>query len=319
MAERQEERNIQRIVAAVISNLHSVPSLSEASSSSENSSNRFGLREEEIRNAFFIPRDAASPATVANGVDGNEASSSSQNTSVAVNYLVFLKVRIADCCSATTDVQRASAYASIYDVYDTEKRDKLISAKENDELQELNSSEPFLNVLQDSGLVTLPNVDNSIAIAEAMVSYHVLVKRAVMLDNFAKGLQTLGILEEIRKNPSQFEEVFLHNENAVSASAVLQSIVFKPEDATMYAMLASFINDASEQELESLLKFITGISSVPFVRVALEVNSTSTSIFASTCLMKLCLPAMLGTLDQESFNSSMSAAIRQEGKEFTSC
>ncbi|CAB4020787.1 Hypothetical predicted protein, partial [Paramuricea clavata] len=123
----------------------------------------------------------------------------------------------------------------------------LISAKENDELQELNSSEPFLNVLQDSGLVTLPNVDNSIAIAEAMVSYHVLVKRAVMLDNFAKGLQTLGILEEIRKNPSQFEEVFLHNENAVSASAVLQSIVFKLEDSTMYAMLASFINDASQQ------------------------------------------------------------------------
>ncbi|CAB3977887.1 Hypothetical predicted protein [Paramuricea clavata] len=125
---------------------------------------------------------------------------------------------------ATTDIQRASAYASINDVYNTEKRDmldKLISAKENDELQELNSSEPFLNVLQDSGLVTLPNVDNSIAIAEAMVSYHVLVKRAVMLDNFAKGLQTLGVLEEIRKNPSQFEEVFLHNEKAVSASAVL--------------------------------------------------------------------------------------------------
>lgn len=83
MAERQEERNIQRIVAAVISNLHSVSSLSEASSSSGNSSNRFGSREEEIRNAFSIPRDAASPATVENGVDGNEASSSSQNTPVA--------------------------------------------------------------------------------------------------------------------------------------------------------------------------------------------------------------------------------------------
>jgi hypothetical protein len=48
----------------------------------------------------------------------------------------------------------------------------------------------------------------------------VLVKRAVMLDNFAKGLQTLGVLEEIRKNPSQFEEVFLHNEDAVNKSVV---------------------------------------------------------------------------------------------------
>ena len=63
--------------------MHSVPSLTGASSSSGNSSNRFGSREEEIRNVFSIPRDAASLATVANGIDGNEASSSSQNTSVA--------------------------------------------------------------------------------------------------------------------------------------------------------------------------------------------------------------------------------------------
>ena len=67
-----------------------------------------------------------------------------------------------------------------------------------------------------------------------------------MLDNFAKGLQTLGILDEIRKNPSQFQEVFLHSENTVSASAVLQSISFESENTTMYSMLANFINDASQ-------------------------------------------------------------------------
>ena len=88
MAERQEERNIQRIVAAVISNLHrlhSVPSLSEASSSSGNSSNRFGSREEEIRNVLSIPRDAASPATAANGVD-------------AMRLLRQAKIHLLLCC-----------------------------------------------------------------------------------------------------------------------------------------------------------------------------------------------------------------------------
>jgi F0F1-type ATP synthase delta subunit len=79
-----------------------------------------------------------------------------------------------------------------------------------------------------------------------MVSYHVLVKRAVMLDNFAKGLQMLGILDEIRKNPSQFEKVFLHSENTVSASALLESISFVLENTTMYSMLANFINYASQ-------------------------------------------------------------------------
>ena len=83
MAERQEQRDIQQIVATVISNLHSIPSSPGTSSSNGNSSNRFGNIEEEIRNVFSLPRNAASSTTVVNGIDGNEASSSNQNTSLA--------------------------------------------------------------------------------------------------------------------------------------------------------------------------------------------------------------------------------------------
>ncbi len=44
----------------------------------------------------------------------------------------------------------------------------------------------------------------------------------------------------------------------------------------------------------------------------------SPEIFASACLIKLCLPVMLKSQDQEYFNSSIRAAIRSEGKAFTS-
>ena len=76
--------------------------------------------------------------------------------------------------------------------------------------------------------------------------YHVFVKKVVMLDNFVKGLEILGVLDEIRKNPSQFEAVFLHNEQNLNSSIVLEKMKFLTEDAQMYAMLANFINNATK-------------------------------------------------------------------------
>ncbi|XP_044165556.1 uncharacterized protein LOC122949535 [Acropora millepora] len=59
---------------------------------------------------------------------------------------------------ATGDVERASAYTSVFDVYDVEKRDlidKLLSAKTTQEFEELNNEEQFLSLLQDSSKTCL--------------------------------------------------------------------------------------------------------------------------------------------------------------------
>ena len=69
-------------------------------------------------------------------------------------------------------------------------------------------------------------------------------------------------------------------------------------------------------ELESFLKFTTAINMLPPKQIVVEVVE-SASIFASTCLMKLSLPVTMGSLDQDTFNSCICAAIRQEGKSFT--
>lgn len=83
--------------------------------------------------------------------------------------------------------------------------------------------------------------ENKLQIAEAIVLYHDLVKKVAMLDNFAKGLETLGILDEIKKNPRQFEPFFLYNEQELVSSAVMEKTVFKPENANLKTKFENFL------------------------------------------------------------------------------
>ena len=89
-------------------------------------------------------------------------------------------------------------------------------------------------------------VENKLQIAEAIVFYHVMIKKAVMLNNFCKGLEVLGVLEEIRKNPSQFESVFIHNEEELTTSAVLAKILYPPEVPELKCRFEAFVEDLSK-------------------------------------------------------------------------
>ena len=79
--------------------------------------------------------------------------------------------------------------------------------------------------------IFLLQVENKLQIAEAIVFYHVVVKKAVMLDNFCKGLEVLGVLEEIKKNPSQFP----------STTAVLGKLLYQPEVPDLKCRFDEFV------------------------------------------------------------------------------
>ena len=66
---------------------------------------------------------------------------------------------------------------------------------------------------------------NMFMLAEAIVAYHVLIKRTAELDNVAKGLATLDVLKATQENPSQFEEVFFANET-LDGCAVMEIMKF---------------------------------------------------------------------------------------------
>ena len=70
-------------------------------------------------------------------------------------------------------------------------------------------------------------------------------------------------------------------------------------------------------ELSALMKFVIALGALPWGEITVT-PTDSTEIFASTCLMKLSIPSALINKDQDSFNTTMRAACRSEGKAFTS-
>ena len=70
-------------------------------------------------------------------------------------------------------------------------------------------------------------------------------------------------------------------------------------------------------ELSALMKFVTALGTLPWEAITVT-PTDSTEVFASTCLMKLSIPSALTDKDQDSFNTTMRAAYRTEGKAFTS-
>ncbi len=95
-------------------------------------------------------------------------------------------------------------------------------------------------------------VDNKVILAEAIITYHVLVKQIAMLDNFAKGLDTLGVLNAICMKPYQFEHQFVYY-NKVQASTVLKRLKFITEDESIKRIVRGFMNSALLEVLHLLL------------------------------------------------------------------
>lgn len=85
----------------------------------------------------------------------------------------------------------------------------------------------------------------------------ILVKRKSFLDQFRKGLSTLGLLRELEKNPQLFEECFIHK-GKVTQESVANCLRFDDcedvDSERVFQMLQSFVRNASVQDLEDLLK-----------------------------------------------------------------
>lgn len=92
----------------------------------------------------------------------------------------------------------------------------------------------------------IPQIENKFMLAEAIVAYHVLIKRTAVLDSFGKGLATLDVLKAIQENPSQFEEVFLANET-LDGCAVMEMMKFSSVDENIERMLTNFLLNRKKQ------------------------------------------------------------------------
>lgn len=71
-------------------------------------------------------------------------------------------------------------------------------------------------------------------------------------------------------------------------------------------------------DLESFLKYVTGSKMLPAGCISVDIEESSTTVFSSTCLVRLSIPSALQEMDEQAFAHTIHAAIRKEGDAFNS-
>lgn len=88
-------------------------------------------------------------------------------------------------------------------------------------------------------------------VTQAIIGHHAVVRRVAMMDQFCTGLNTLGVLEEIRNLPSEFQKLFVPSLNFKTPSC-LRRLLKLPVDGNkkckdVVDRLLRFVDNSSEE------------------------------------------------------------------------
>ena len=95
-------------------------------------------------------------------------------------------------------------------------------AKTNEEILELIQSNNMIDSLLRSGWVKSVTLANRGIALQNLIIHEVLVKRKEALDQFCKGLQTLGILSAIQTCPEAMKVYFIAQQTPLSVAVMLE-------------------------------------------------------------------------------------------------
>ena len=100
--------------------------------------------------------------------------------------------------------------------------------------------------------------------AQSLITFNVLTKNVVLLDQMRKGLSTLGLLKDIEKKPTLFEHFFVRQGSQLTPDYVKELLNFGTSgledetNSTLEQLLTTFIDGCNEEEHSDLLAFVTG-------------------------------------------------------------
>ena len=124
-------------------------------------------------------------------------------------------------------------------------------------------------------------------IIQSVVMYKVTSKRKMALDQLRKGLNTLGVLNEMSKHPHLFESVFTFTP---VTPAIVKECLKYPDELSDQAqetkmMMNRFVDQSSSARLMQLMQYCTGSKMMPSVQnFAINVHFHSDDyISSSTC------------------------------------
>ena len=112
--------------------------------------------------------------------------------------------------------------------------------------------------------IPLFQITNRLDVAQSLITFNILTKNVVLLDQMRKGLSTLGLLTEIEKNPTLFEHFFVHQSGQLTPDYVKKLLNFGTpglEDETnseLEQLVTTFVDGCNDEELSDLLAFVTG-------------------------------------------------------------
>ncbi|XP_048036146.1 G2/M phase-specific E3 ubiquitin-protein ligase [Megalobrama amblycephala] len=204
---------------------------------------------------------------------------------------------------------------SFQEIADSCFRDKLLKIKEADSVEKANSAISnacdCLNML--GALRFISSLEERDCLVQSAAEYFVNGRTNLALRQFEEGFKTFGLLDELKKNPGIFEDLFINGVTPLEAKdlSTLFEVDFSPvgsnkrrlENKTICFRRDWLIDveegDCNPLTLEMVLEFASGASSVPPLGFPhqpkiefLHTFGQETRIFpeANTCLIVLRLP-----------------------------
>ncbi|XP_055073116.2 uncharacterized protein [Misgurnus anguillicaudatus] len=202
--------------------------------------------------------------------------------------------------------------ATVDEVGDHTFREQLIKIKETTTVREANSAiaEAADSLSIIGALRHVSSLKEKDSLVQSAADFFVNGRLATALDQFVEGLKTLGLLEELRKNPVVFYNMFVSEEIPLQAKDLctlfevdfsVQGSNRRDRDNMTICFWRDWLIDIEEGEcspvtLEKVLEFTSGASTVPVLgfphRPQIQFLHEANRIFpeANTCILVLRLP-----------------------------
>ncbi|XP_026059142.1 G2/M phase-specific E3 ubiquitin-protein ligase isoform X2 [Carassius auratus] len=202
--------------------------------------------------------------------------------------------------------------AMVDEVCDHAFREQLIKIQEATTVREANSAiaEAADSLSIIGALRHVSSLEEKDSLVQSAADFFVNGRLATALDQFVEGLKTLGLLEELRKNPAVFYNMFVSEEIPLQAKDLctlfdvdfsVQGSNRRDRENMTICFWRDWLIDIEEGEcspvtLEKVLEFTSGASTVPPLgfphRPQIQFLHEGNRIFpeANTCILVLRLP-----------------------------
>uniref|UniRef100_A0A9J7XQ74 HECT-type E3 ubiquitin transferase n=1 Tax=Cyprinus carpio carpio TaxID=630221 RepID=A0A9J7XQ74_CYPCA len=202
--------------------------------------------------------------------------------------------------------------ATVDEVGDHTFREQLIKIQEATTVREANSAiaEAADSLSIIGALRHVSSLEEKDSLVQSTADFFVNGRLATALDQFVEGLKTLGLLEELRKNPAVFYNMFVSEEIPLQAKDLctlfdvdfsVQGSNRRDRENMTICFWRDWLIDIEEGEcspvtLEKVLEFTSGASTVPPLgfphRPQIQFLHEGNRIFpeANTCILVLRLP-----------------------------